>query len=71
MFTGAEQNRHDSNVHLVDQDGLKVVADGADAATQPDILTIGGFSPLLQSGLDAVGDKMKGGTACHRDGWPC
>jgi hypothetical protein len=58
MFTGAEKNRRDSNVHLVDQAGLKVLADGADAATQPDILAIGGFSRPLQSGLDAVGDKL-------------
>jgi hypothetical protein len=71
MFTRAEKKGRDSNVHLVDQLGLKVLADGADAATQPDILPIGGFSRPLQSGLDAVGDKMKGGSACHRDGWPC
>ncbi len=65
MLTNAKQDRGNGDVQLVDQASLEVLADRAHAAAQPYILTIGCCPCLFQGRLDAVGDKVEGGTPLH------
>lgn len=70
MLTNAKQDRGNGDVQLIDQASLEVLADRVDAAAEPNILPIGGGPRLLQGGMDALGDKVKGGAALHRDWRP-
>ena len=73
-FAPAQDDRHDDNVHVVDQIGLKELSDGADAATDPDVKVAGQGAGLLEGG-DRIGvNEMKGCSAFHleyRPGMVC
>src|SRR5262244_401752 len=70
MLARAEQHRCDRKMHLIDQPGPQIFLDGGDAAAEADILAAGAFEGALERGLDAIGDKVKGGAARHADRWP-
>lgn len=69
VFPGAEEDRSNGEVHLVDEAGLKVLADGGDAAAKANVLTFGSAGGALKSSVDAIGDEVEGGAAAHGDGF--
>src|SRR6185503_17912941 len=53
---------------LVHQPGLEILADGGDAAPDPDILARGGGARLFQRGMNAAGDEPECRAPGHRQG---
>src|SRR3954453_15500529 len=53
-FAPAEDDRHDDDVHVVDQIGLEELSNGADATTDADVEGAGQGTSLLECG-DRVG----------------
>src|SRR6185437_5201431 len=64
-LAGPEDDRRDRDVHLVDQPRLQVLADGADAAADADVLAACGLTRLAQRRLDAIGHEVKRRAALH------
>src|SRR4030095_3172161 len=67
VFAGAEENRADGDVHFINESALEILPDGADTATDTNILTLRRFSCPTQRCMDAIRDEMKGCAAFHRD----
>ena len=67
VLAGTEENWGDGDVHLVNKSGLEVLANRANAAAEPDILTIGCVGRPLQCGTDSVCDEVESGAALHGD----
>src|SRR4029450_11709153 len=65
MFAAPKNHRCNRDVHFVDQTGLQVLPDRADATAEPDVLSPGDRSRSLQRGANAVGDEMEGRAAFH------
>src|SRR5208337_2380770 len=55
-------------MHLIDQLGLKVLSNGSNSATEPDVFAIGGFGCAGQSGVN-IPDEVEDGATGHGDGW--
>lgn len=70
MLAGAEQDRRDREMHLVDQAFLQILPDRGDAAADPHILVLGGRLRLFERRMDAVGDEVKRRAAFHQDRRP-
>ena len=70
MFTGAKEDRADSDVHLVNESGLEVLPDRADPTAKPNILTVRCVGCPLQCGMDSVRDEVEGCATFHGDLWP-
>lgn len=62
VLAGAKQDGADRQMRLVDEPGLKVLAQGRDPAPEPDIAAIGGVDGTLESRVDAIGHEMECGT---------
>jgi hypothetical protein len=54
VFAGAEEDRGNGEMHLVDESRAQVLPDCSDAPAQPDILAIRGFAGAFQRNVDAV-----------------
>src|SRR5208282_791214 len=67
MLPGTEKGRRNGQVHFVNQPFAKILPDGCDSATQPDVLTVRGTSRSFQCGVDSVGYKMEGSSPAHGD----
>ena len=64
-FAPAQDDRHEDDVHVVDQIGLEELSNRADAATDPDVEVAGQGASLLERG-DGVGiNEMEGCSAFH------
>src|SRR5688572_14734788 len=64
-FAPAQDDRHEDDVHVVDQIGLEELSNRADAATDPDVEVAGEGASLLECG-DGVGvNEMEGCSAFH------
>jgi hypothetical protein len=63
----AEKDRHHGEMQFVDQAGAQILADGRDAAPDPDILSVGDVARLPQCGFDAVRHEVEGCSAFHGD----
>lgn len=46
-LAAAQQDRHDRQVHFVDQASPEILLDGRCTATNPDVLAVGGNTRLL------------------------
>ena len=71
VFALAEEDGGDGEVHLVDLICGQVLANGGDAASDADVLAVGCFFGLLESGAGAFGDEVEGGASFHDEGRPC
>src|SRR6266571_1927534 len=58
-LTGAEEDGHDRDVHLVDKAGLQVLLDRCRAAPQPHVQAARRRESLRQRRFDAVGDEIE------------
>src|SRR2546421_7747180 len=65
MLAGTEQYRPEGEVQLVNQAGAQILPNSGDAATEADIAAACCGARLLQSGVNAFGDKAKLRTALH------
>jgi len=65
MFPGAEQDRCNGEVHIVDQSGPQILPDRRHSAAEADVLAAGGVDGAFKRLIDAVGDEMKRGAAAH------
>ena len=54
---GAEQDRRDVDLELVEQPGAEVLLRDLGAARDLDVLVAGGLAREVERGLDAVGDE--------------
>ena len=64
-FAPAQDDRHEDDMHVVDQIGLEELPNSADAATDPDVEVTGQGAGLLERG-DGVGvNEMEGRSALH------
>ena len=54
-FPGAEQDRDDRDIHLVDEAGSQILLDRGRATAQPDVAAAGCVECLLERYLDARG----------------
>jgi hypothetical protein len=59
MLPGAEQDRSDGEMQLVDQAGPQILPNRGHAATEADIAAAGCRGRLLQGGVNAFGDEAK------------
>src|SRR5206468_11664983 len=59
MLAGAEQDRSNGEMQLVNQGGAQILPDSGYAATETHVATARRGSRLLQGGVNAVGDKAK------------
>lgn len=67
VLAGTEKDWGNGDVHLVNKSSLEVLANRADAAAKPNILTIGCVGRPLQCGTDSICDEVKSGAALHSD----
>src|SRR5258706_3530680 len=65
MLPGTKQDRSDGEMQLVNQGGAQILANSGHAATEADIAAARCSGRLLQSGLNASGDKAKLRTSRH------
>src|SRR5216117_504739 len=70
MLPGTEQDRSDREVQLVDQGGAQILPNNGYAATEADVAATGRSGRLLQSGMNAFGDKAKLRTSRHPERRP-
>src|SRR5881396_4088073 len=70
MLPGTEQDRSDGEVQLVDQGGAQILPNNGYAATEADVAATGRSGRLLQSGMNAFGDKAKLRTSRHPERRP-
>src|SRR4029453_1563370 len=66
MLPGTKQDRSHGEMQFIDQGGAQKLPDGGDAATEADVTSVCCGSCLLQSGVNAFGDKAKLRTSRHR-----
>jgi hypothetical protein len=57
-LAGAQQDRRDDNVHVVDEVGSQILSDGGHPSAETDIAAAGRLVCLLECGL-AIGDEME------------
>src|SRR5260370_33386121 len=57
-------------MHLIDKSCTKILPNGGNPATQPDILAVGSVNSSFKCGVNAVGDKVEGGASAHNDRCP-
>src|ERR1700687_5448030 len=57
-------------MQLVNQGGPQILSDGGYAATEANVAAAGGSGRLLQSGVNAIGDKAKLRTSRHLERRP-
>lgn len=67
VFAGAEEDRADGEVHLVDESGLEVLPDRGDPTTEPNVPTVGGFPRPLQGDMGSFGYEVERRVARHGD----
>src|SRR6266481_10048517 len=67
VLSGAQQDRGDGQMHLVDQPGAKVLPNRGYAAAKSDVLAVGGVGRSLKRCVDTIGDEMENRAAFHRD----
>src|SRR5260221_6671676 len=65
MLPGTKQDRSDGEMQLVNQGGAQILANSGHAATEADVAAARCSGRLLQSGLNASGDKAKLRTSRH------
>src|SRR5882672_3457612 len=70
VLAGAEQNRSDREMQLVDQPGAQELSDCGHASAQPDVAVARGGLRLLERGPNSVGNEIEYGAALHRDRRP-
>ena len=66
-FTATEQDRHNRNVHFIDQRSTKVLPDGGCATSHQDITVTGRFEGCSESFFDPAVDEMEGCSPLHFD----
>src|SRR5216684_8762985 len=70
MFPGTELDRSDGEMQLVNQAGAQIPPNSGYAATEADVAAARGSARLLQSGVNAFGDKAKLRTSRHLERRP-
>src|SRR3989454_11032844 len=70
MLPGTEQDGPDGEMQLVDQAGAQILPDSGYAATEADVAAVRCSARLLQSGVNAFGDKAKLRTSRHPERRP-
>src|SRR5712692_9991713 len=70
MLPGTEQDRSDGEMQLVNQAGAQIPPNSGYAATEADVAAARGSARLLQSGVNAFGDKAKLRTSRHPERRP-
>src|SRR5216684_5537486 len=70
MFPGTEEDRLDGEMQLVNQAGAQIPPNSGYAATEADVAASRRSGRLLQSGVNAFGDKAKLRTSRHRERRP-
>lgn len=66
-FSGAEEDRREGQVHVIDEPGAKVLPDGGNSAAHADIAAVGSVNRSLERSVNAIGDKVESGAAFHLD----
>src|SRR5262245_55442088 len=69
VFAGAEQDRGNRDMELVDQSGTKVLANDRHSSAKADVATAGGIHCLPQRAVDVI-DEPELRSALHDDGSP-
>ena len=67
VFSGAENNRADRNVHLVDQLGLEILPDRGNPSAESNVSATGGIVRPLECDMDAFCNEVEGRAALHND----
>ena len=67
VFARTEQDRADSDVHLVNKSGLEVLPDRGGPAAEPNILASGRVGRPLQCGMDSVRNEVENCATIHGD----
>jgi hypothetical protein len=67
MLPGAEEDRGNSNMHLVHQSCTKVLPDRSGPAAEPDVFAAPSVGGSLECSVDTFGNKVEGGAAVHGD----
>jgi len=67
MLSGAEQDRRDGQLHLVDQAGAQVLSNRGNAATQSNVEAARGFPCPLERRVNAISYEMENCPASHLD----
>src|SRR4051812_41397235 len=70
VLPGAEEDRRDRKVQLVDQALPQVLLDRRDASADPHVLAACGLARPTQGGMDSIRDEVKRRTAFHLDRLP-
>src|SRR5215831_11306337 len=65
MLAAAEQHGPHREAQLIDETGLKILADRRHAPAHAHVAPARGGACLLERGMDTVGDEEKLGAACH------
>src|SRR5204863_7246567 len=65
LLARTEQHRPDGEMQFVDQAGAQILPNSGDAAAEADVAAARCGGRLLQSCVDAFGDKAKLGASCH------
>lgn len=68
-LAAAEKDRHQVNLHLVDQTGAQVLPGGARPARERHIRSARDLSRQLERRRDALGYKPEGRSALERERW--
>ena len=68
-LAAAKKDGHDRQMHFVDKASAEILLDGASAAADPDVTSIGGLHRSLERRLDTVVNEVERGPTLHRDGW--
>jgi hypothetical protein len=66
VFPPAQKRGGDRQVHLVDQPGGKVLANGGNSPAESNVLALSRLLRALQRGMNAIGNEVKRRSALHR-----